>query len=169
MENNNFFLDYAITVSVLSDSILDKKMKLITKKKYYHQLNIKEQNDYLEMILKDAIRIAKNYDGDDFRQFFTCEFETHHNVVLKGGKPKQYLHGVFYHMTKEDIDAIRQAIYYIIRVYNEKQKSKCVCIVPIYYDKGWSNYMKKDQHLREMDNDLEDMNVEIEINPLDFI
>lgn len=166
MDNNNFFLDYAITVSVLSDSILDKKMQLKTKKKYYHQLTIEQQNEYLEMILKDAIRISKNYEGNDFKQFFTCEFETHHNIVLKNGKPKQHLHGVFYQCTKEDIVTIESTIHYIIRVYNDKQKSKCVKIVPVYYDKGWSNYMKKDQTQREMELDLLELETTIQ-NPLD--
>jgi len=163
---DNFFLDYAITVSVLSKSILDKDYQKRINKKYYDQLTVKEQNDYLEYILQLVIKISKNYEGNDFKQFFTFEFETHHNIFLKGGATKQHLHGTFYHCTKEDIATYKATLTKILRVYRENEINKCICIVPIYYDKGWTNYCKKDQTVRDLELDLLEIQNDSN-NPLD--
>lgn len=154
MENNNFFLDYAITVSVLSNHKLDLGFYLSKQKKYYDRLTPKEQDEYLEYILQTTIRMAKNYEGSDYKQFFTFEFEDHVNLKLTGGHLKRHLHGTFYHCTKDDIATYKFYLYKLLKVYNEKQRLKCICIVPIYYDKGWTNYIKKDQTIRELENDL---------------
>lgn len=153
---SNFFLDYAVTVSVLSNH----KISIGAphhKKKYYDRLSCQEQDQYLGWILEQAARMAKDYDDSDIKQFVSYEFETHPNITLKGGLLKRHVHGVYYHMSKDDIASIKQYLHKLCKVYNEKQQNTCVCIVPIYYNKGWKNYIEKDKFIREMDQDLLDL------------
>lgn len=166
MDNNNFFLDYAITVSVLSNHKLDLGFYLAKTKKYYDRLTPREQDEYLQYLLETTVSMAKNYDGRDFNQFFTFELEDHVNLKLTGGLLKRHLHGVFYKCTKDDIATYKFYLHKLLRVYNDKQQSKCLKVVPIYYDKGWTNYMKKDQTLSDLELDLREY-YNMPINPID--
>lgn len=173
MDNNNFFLDYAITVSVLSNHKLDLSFYLSKEKKYYDRLTPKEQDEYLEYLLETTVRMSKDTEhfhkmneGTDYRKYFTFELEDHVNLKLTGGLLKRHLHGVFYKCTKDDIATYKFYLHKLLRVYNDKQQSKCLKVVPIYYDKGWTNYMKKDQTLSDLESDLREYN-NMPINPID--
>lgn len=157
IKENNFFLDYAITVSVLSNHKLEAGFYLSKTKKYYDRLLPTEQDEYLEYILQTCCRMSKNYEGEDYKQFYTFELEDHVNIKLTGGLLKRHLHGVFYHCTKDDIATYTHYLHKLLKVYNDKQKNKCLKVVPVYYDKGWTNYMKKDQNIRDMENELRDL------------
>lgn len=164
------YLDYAITLTVLSAHRVP--LHVFSKKMQYNDLTVRQQDEYLAYLLESSIRCSKDYEGSDLRQFATWEYETHPNIKLLSGEPKRHLHGVLYRMTKDDIATIKQYLVSLLKIgHSEKHINNCIKIVPIYYDKGWTNYMKKDQHLREMELDLIEIEREEQIqnvNPIDF-
>lgn len=162
------YLDYAITLTVLSAHRVSPHAFLT--KKVYQDLTMREQDEYLKFLVDTSIRCSKNYDDKDLKQFATYEFETHPNIKLKSGEFKRHLHGVFYKMTKDDIATIKEYLVKLLKIgHSEKHINNCIKIVPIYYDKGWTNYVKKDQHLRELELDLEDLLVLTKVSDYDVL
>jgi hypothetical protein len=99
MEQSNQLFDYAVTLSLLPSHKLNR-FCLRTFKKYFSELDVQEQDDYLKAMFSTSLSIRS------IAHEYT--FEYHPNTTMGNGKPKRHLHGIIRNITKETASEINK-------------------------------------------------------------